>query len=91
MLFRSLRQVAPGLEYPVAVMVDQRLRGDEREHGLGHAVHARAPLFRDVIRVAAADKRDDVPLPVTKRKKAPLESRESHKETPLAADPADSH
>jgi hypothetical protein len=50
--------VAACPEQPVAVVVDERLRGDEGKH----AVHARGPLFRDVIHVIAAYKRDVISL-----------------------------
>jgi hypothetical protein len=54
--------VATGPEQPVAVVVDERLRGDEGKQGGGHDVHARTPLFRDVIRVMTVNKRDYVSL-----------------------------
>jgi hypothetical protein len=52
-------QVAAAAQHPVAVMVDERLRGYEGEQGplraFGgrHALHARPPLFRDEIVVTA--------------------------------------
>jgi hypothetical protein len=60
-------------------MVDERLRGDERQQGrlgvLGHAVHARALLFRDVIHVITVYARDCVLLLLREQKKS---HRESH-------------
>jgi hypothetical protein len=83
----------------VAVVVDERLRGDERKHRSGgvrgdfggHAVHARAPLFRDVIQVIAAYERDDVSLLLNKEKETHRESRESHQGTRRAIALAPNH
>jgi hypothetical protein len=64
--------VAACPEHPVAVVVDERLRGDERQQGrlglLVHAVHARTPLFREVTHVINTYKRDGVLLLLNKQK-----------------------
>ena len=59
-------------------MVDQRLRGDEGQQvRFTHAVHARGPLFRDVIHVMTVNKSDGILLLLNKQKKTHRESHEA--------------